>query len=592
MLIEFKLTRPLLFWCITITMTLLVVIIIWRLLKKKREDKTTLTNEIEELTTEMASEVFSARHDDNETSKSIPPKRDEKIKLGEGKKSKPQKNTNTKEVLPDAKVEKTKSTSDILYVNYDITNSQLINTYPIFLYPKRGSIIRSHRFGNTKLRGFKEDSFQNSIESYFGDHFTVAGDIRLNTGKHTRPFEPDIAIIDNSNTNLRIDIEIDEPYAGITRQPTHCKGEDYYRDTYFIDRGWIVIRFSEYQVHTQEMGCLKFIAEVISFAKSDYQIPNSLVNQVSLVEEKLWDVLQAQKWEKINYRENYLNHNFNLLEIQEETIERDFDNKELEEEKLVNSSFIGVVDDNINFAYNLENKHVRDTRIKFYPEPHIYTIDEVPAPSASTVISKFFPEFDSYSAASRLNPNHELFGLEINKIVDLWNENGIEAAKKGTFLHEQIEKFYLGQEYENIDELHLFERFINDNNHIKPFRTEWRIFDEQFHIAGTIDLISKNSNGYEMYDWKRSKKIVNPLNGGPIKINNNQNGIGGLSDIHDTSYNRYALQQSMYKYILEKNYDIKVDIMYLVVLYPTYDTYYKFEVPYLKDKVEYILRTL
>ena len=168
----------------------------------------------------------------------------------------------------------------------------------------------------------------------------------------------------------------------------------------------------------------------------------------------------------------------------------------------------------------------------------------------------------------------------------------IHSAIKGTFLHEQIENFYLEQAYEKTEEFHLFESFVSDHNHIIPYRTEWRIFDEQHHIAGTIDLISKNDNGYEMYDWKRSEKVVSKFNGEIIKNNKWQKGVGQLADIDDTSYNRYCLQQSLYKYILEKNYGLKVSKMYLIVLYPEYDRYYKVEVPYWQDKAEYILRTL
>ncbi|MBL0102402.1 MAG: hypothetical protein IPP51_00680 [Bacteroidetes bacterium] len=153
-------------------------------------------------------------------------------------------------------------------------NDQITNSYPIFRFPKKGTVVRSYRIGNTKRRGYKEEPFQKSIERYFGKEFTVLGNARLNTGKDTRPFEPDIAIIDKSNSNLRIDIEIDEPYAGITRQPTHCKGEDINRDIYFVDRGWIVIRFSEYQVHLQENNCLRFIAETLKSALQNmtYQV--------------------------------------------------------------------------------------------------------------------------------------------------------------------------------------------------------------------------------------------------------------------------------------------------------------------------------
>ena len=68
-------------------------------------------------------------------------------------------------------------------------------------------------------------------------------------------------------------------------------------------------------------------------------------------------------------------------------------------------------------------------------------------------------------------------------------------------------------------------------------------------------------------------------------------GIGQLKSIDDTSYNHYCLQQSLYKYILEKNYDLQVSKMYLVVIHPDYERYIKVEVPYLKNYVEYMLNT-
>ena len=63
-----------------------------------------------------------------------------------------------------------------------------------------------------------------------------------------------------------------------------------------------------------------------------------------------------------------------------------------------------------------------------------------------------------------------------------------------------------------------------------------------YDIAGTIDLIASSSNGFEIYDWKRSKKVVD-FAGNPIKTDGWGNcGVGKLSDIPDTSYNRYCLQ--------------------------------------------------
>lgn len=620
LLIEFKTIHPLRFWIAIFIAKTLIIYFVWRLSRKKQKpkvknlgnqsttsaviaEKETVKPKLETINENSTLEkpqikLYTDTSDkDNLEVKEPKPiytnptetKQEKVIPKVETVEVKPKVKPKSEEQLPKAKVETTKSKNEIDFVNYDITKVPTTNSYPVFRFPKKGTVVRSFRLGNTKRRGFKEEAFQKSIELYFGKVFTVLGNARLNTGKETRPFEPDIAIIDKSSSNLRIDIEIDEPYAGLTRQPIHCKGEDVNRDTYFVDRGWIVIRFSEYQVHLQENDCLLYIAETIKSAIPNYEIPSQLLNQSSLQVEKLWDLVQAQKWEKAKYREQYLNHIFQSIEEQTETIERDFDEQEFKEEQLVKPTLLGEVDDKRSIAFNLKNKHPRDSRIKFYPEPHIYTIDNTPAPSASTIIAKFFPEFDSAYWANRKAPELGMTPIEVEL---MWKNKGEAAAKDGTFLHEQIENFYLEQAYERTEEFHLFENFVSEHNHIKPFRTEWRIFDEQHHIAGTIDLISENGNGYEMYDWKRSKKVVSSFNGEPIKNNQWQRGVGPLADIDDTSYNRYCLQQSLYKYILEKNYGLKVSKMYLIVLYPEYDNYYKVEVPYLKDKAEYILRTL
>lgn len=497
------------------------------------------------------------------------------------------------EKLPEAIDEKHTGFTENIFVNYQLSLSESVDNYAVIRIPKKGCIVRSHRLGNTKRRGFKEESFQKSIQKYFGTHFIISGEVRLNTGKDTRPFEPDIAIIDKKKEkNIRIDVEIDEPYAAITRQPTHCKGDDVMRDTYFADRGWLVIRFSEFQVHTQETECLKYLAFVIRSIDSNYTFSNDLNSPINLKAEKLWDIVQAQKWEKARYREQYLNHEFGVIPEIIETVERDFSEQEILEEKLVNPSIIGVEDKGQSVGYNKVNFHPRDKRISFYPDSHIYTIDGIPAPSASTVISKFFPEFDSYGKASTLSPSNPLYGLPVEEIVDIWNKRGLDAANQGTYLHEQIEKFYLNQTFDKTNEFHLFQKFVSDHQNINPFRTEWRIFDEKYNIAGTIDLIAANGNGFEIYDWKRSKKVVD-FAGNPIVTDSWGNcGVGKLSDIPDTSFNRYCLQQSLYRYILENNYGLKISRMFLIVLYPDNDRYYKVETPYWKERIEYILKTL
>lgn len=46
----------------------------------------------------------------------------------------------------------------------------------------------------------------------------------------------------------------------------------------------------------------------------------------------------------------------------------------------------------------------------------------------------------------------------------------------------------------------------------------------------------------------------------------------------------------MYKYILEKNYNIAINKMYLVVLHPVYNTYQKIEVLTMANAINSIVK--
>jgi hypothetical protein len=463
--------------------------------------------------------------------------------------------------------------------------------FPIAIFPVRGTVIRTHRYGVSKRRGFKEEGFQFAIEQEFGHLYEVSGEVRLNTGSETRPFEPDIALIKNSKDNpIRIDIEIDEPYAGISRRATHCKGDDVHRDAYFKDRGWVVLRFSERQVHLHLKYCLAIIATVLKRIDTSYVFPDHLPLNYSKIRENHWDLVQAQAWEVENYRENYLNHEFQTLSDVPDFVDRDLNEQEMAEEKLVEPSLIGELGTSVLEVFNKKNASNRDTRIKFYPEPHVYTVDGIPFKSVSGLISKYFPKFDSYGQAARLSPRNSLYGLPVEEIVGRWDAKGKTSAEEGTYLHAQIENYYLGKSYDRPAEFEYFEDFHKVHSHLKPYRSEWRVFDEEMQVAGTIDFVAKEGRAFDMYDWKRTRKVVD-FEGDPITWDSyGKYGIGPLSSISDTSYNRYCIQQTIYRYILEKNYGLKIRKMYLVVLHPEYNRYFKVEAEYQPELLQEMLQ--
>jgi hypothetical protein len=498
-----------------------------------------------------------------------------------------------KEILPPPMVE-TSEAGETAFVRYTVDYSDVLEDfpddgYPVVRYPQKGTVIRSHRLGSTKRRGFKDADFEVAIRAFLPNTFTVIGNARLNTGKDTRPYEPDVAIIGHGIfSDLRIDVEIDEPYAGITRQATHCKGDDLNRDIYFQDRGWIVLRFAEIQVHQQLRACLFKILSTVRKTRDSDELPGSLESLITdnrLRFVSSWDTVKAQKWEQKRYRESYLNHEFGLVESEPETVKRDLNAQEIEEEALVeatvNEQEAGVGTE----SFNGRNRHPRDSRLKFYPEEHLYTLDGVPITAASNLIARFFPEFDAKYWSKRKASRE---GMSAKKLRKKWARSGQESRDLGTKLHEDIENYYLnGVHAEGID-YELFQDFLADHPDLRPYRSEWRIFDEKYMVAGTLDLVVKTATGYDMYDWKRSKKVVD-IDGSPITTNQWADGIGPLSHLPDTSFNRYALQQNIYRSFLKKHYGIKIDTMYLVVLHPYNGTYYKVKVPKRKEEVKALL---
>ena len=473
-------------------------------------------------------------------------------------------------------------------VIYDAQKHSSHDKYPILRIPERGTIVRSSRSGGASSRGPKEKIFEQAIIKHFGEFYTVSGQTRINTGSLNKPFELDISLINKIDDQICINVEIDEPYKPFARTVMHCKGDDVLRDEYFTDRGWVVLRFSERQLHSDQDGCLKCIAEVLNLIDTDFKMPESLKSLDIVQSDACWSIFQAQRWEKESERELYLDMTF-VPEKQESFVpERTLNANEQDEEALVRRSFKGIIEP----SNNEMNPHARDERIEFSALSHSYFLDGIPVKSSSFLVSRFFTAFDSYSAAKKLRPSNPLFGKSIDAIVSIWANKGKEASDAGTLLHEQIERYYKGESYEPTDEFGLFLDFANAHADLKPFRCEWRIFDESYHIAGTVDFIAKNKGLYEMYDWKRSKKVVDLRTGKPISNDYwGKKGIGQLKSIDDTSYNHYCLQQSLYKYILEKNYDLQVSKMYLVVIHPDYERYIKVEVPYLKNYVEYMLNT-
>ncbi len=259
--------------------------------------------------------------------------------------------------------------------------------------------------------------------------------------------------------------------------------------------------------------------------------------------------------------------------------------------------------------FNQQNAFERDKFLDFDSATHTYTLANNPCPlhSVTNVVSTFFPQFDidSWSLQKSLRE-----GRSQDDVIKEWERNGQIARNLGTFMHKQIENKFNGRPVEqgfelpigpnevldlNIsDELRYFDDFVYDVRPI-PFRTEWKVYNDEHHLAGTLDLLAKNHNGdFVLFDWKRSKRMgkENGYDFEPNTYNPHQNGINGLEHLSSTPFTIGCLQQNLYRYILEQSYGLNIKQMHLVMLSTAFSKYHCVAVPRMDKEVEIILSHL
>jgi hypothetical protein len=453
--------------------------------------------------------------------------------------------------------------------------------YPVVKMPKSNTILKLPRNGRSNQKGYKEKDLYNQLKQNITD-IEMTDNVHMVIPNFNKPYEPDIVLFDK-NLNLYIDIEIDEPYDGYYRYPTHFINpedeikQDNTRDLFFIESGWIVIRFTEKQVHCQAYECIDYVRNVLN---SLYN--RNFVTDTTCYRENQWDYNQCVQWQKIYYRENYLGI---------ERFQKQYSYKEIKIDTTETESIENVIQRTKKFKFEGWN-----SSIAFDEESHkyIHPKDETGNAeyiSVTTLIERFFP-FDLKRYIER---KAEEENRTEDDVLDEYLLIRDEAAEKGTYLHNQIECFLKKDKFDSeSSEFELFLEFYNKE--IKPrnllfIDAERMIFSDKYNVAGTIDCLFKKADKdeYVMLDWKRSKKLI--IDGRP-RIFGYGYALSELSSLDNSSFNRYCLQQNIYKHIAETEYGMKISSMKLVVLHENYSDYHVVDVPIMKKEANIILNSL
>lgn len=267
----------------------------------------------------------------------------------------------------------------------------------------------------------------------------------------------------------------------------------------------------------------------------------------------------------------------------------------------------------------IKNHHIRDDFITFTEATHNYTIGDGTSRfiSTTTFIHTLFSPFDADIVITNMMnskkwPASKYYGKTREEIKREWKNKASQSSIEGTSLHYYIEMF-MNQEFNNtgsetqqhVTHSDLLELY-NDKNHeyfkeisdtsewsfflsfvashpnLKPYRTEWMIYDEECTIAGSVDMLYINDDGsLSIYDWKRCTSIDKTSGW-------NKYGIADcVNHLPDTNFWHYSLQLNIYKKILEKNYGANISQLFLVKLHPDNKSrgYEMIKLPFLHDEV-------
>lgn len=264
---------------------------------------------------------------------------------------------------------------------------------------------------------------------------------------------------------------------------------------------------------------------------------------------------------------------------------------------------------------------------KFFEEDHHYEYKgERVGISVTRLIEDYTNEFDTQAVAEKVveknkknyeyaknqlehyYPNTmESYGelqqmlkqpLTIQEVLDEWEYKNKFACEKGSAIHEFTQslwskKIYKARYFDNsekfINTVEYLARQSNDfyidyKDRLEHIYDEFVIGSEEYDIASAIDhlFINKLTGGLVLVDYKTNSDIhKNERYAKDMKV--------PLSHLKDFTLNHYYIQLSIYKYLVEKYTNLKIEEMFIVYFSENIDNYEIIEIPYLKNEVELIL---
>lgn len=155
---------------------------------------------------------------------------------------------------------------------------------------------------NTK--GISEEYFEKYLSNSMGS--ALIKNAVFSIGEKYLPSVPDFVIY-LKESNLCLDIEIDEPYVWHLNKPTHFHAYDVDRDFSMLYENWFIIRFTEEQVVIHPNECIQFIVQLIDYIKDCLKMKLYRAWESKFeYSQKSWSEANCKSMMLQDYRKGYL----------------------------------------------------------------------------------------------------------------------------------------------------------------------------------------------------------------------------------------------------------------------------------------------
>ncbi len=205
---------------------------------------------------------------------------------------------------------------------------------------------------------------------------------------------------------------------------------------------------------------------------------------------------------------------------------------------------------------------------RFDSVKHLYYLGDRVLKSVTTLINEYTPEFNAPKVASMIAGKGKYAGRKSDDILNEWDLKRDIANNYGTSVHAAVElwiKYGLKPTQPHL--LLVVDKFIEKFGIIN-WESEYRLFNEEYELGGTIDLVSFDSKiiadikTNDTFKEEKKEKFKSPLS--HLKVSN-LNKVRIQTKVYQEllsgEYKRYVYNWNGYDFEVTELEDVDVSLL-------------------------------